>query len=100
MIRKVLIGFICCCFCTTLVVAQEKKDTAFQSLYQRYYQLFGTNQKEKFYKASAEIQKYYKKRGDLTAYYKIRQNEIFYDTQYGESYKAIKKVHEIVPFEE
>lgn len=96
MIRKVLIGFICCCFCTTLVVAQEKKDTAFQSLYKRYYQLFGTNQKEKFYKASAEIQKYYKKRGDLTAYYKIRQNEIFYDTQYGESYKAIKKVHEMM----
>ncbi|MBO7115651.1 MAG: HAMP domain-containing histidine kinase [Prevotella sp.] len=96
MIRKVLIGFICCCFCTTLVVAQEKKDTAFQSLYKRYYQLFGTNQKEKFYKASAEIQKYYKKRGDLTAYYKIRQNEIFYDTQYGESYKAIKKVHDMM----
>lgn len=96
MIRKVLIGFICCCFCTTLVVAQEKKDTAFQSLYQRYYQLFGTNQKEKFYKASAEIQKYYKKRGDLLTYYKMRQNEIFYDAQYGESYKAIKKVHEMM----
>ena len=96
MIRKVLIGFICCFFCTTIAVAQEKKDTAYQRLYQRYYQLFGTNQKEKFYQVSAEIQKYYKSRGDLTAYYKMRQNEIFYDTQHGESYKAIKKVHEML----
>lgn len=95
MMRKVLIGIVCCLFCAMLM-AQEKPDTAFQKLYQRYYQLFGTNQKKEFYKASAEIQKHYKKRGDLLTYYKFRQNEIFYDTQFGEPYKAIKKVHEMM----
>ena len=94
--RKVLIGFICCFFCAVIVTAQEKTDTAFQRLYQHYYQLFSSNQKDEFYKTSSEIQRHYRSNGDLVTYYKMRQNEIFFDTQHGEIYKAIKKAAEML----
>ena len=81
-----------CCFATA--EAKEKNDTAFQKLYQHYFQLYGEPDKEKeFFEASEQMKAYYLKKGNKTSYYKIRQNEVLYDTENGRIYRAIKRAN-------
>ena len=55
-----------CCFATA--EAKEKNDTAFQKLYQHYFQLYGEPDKEKeFFEASEQMKAYYLKKGILKA---------------------------------
>ena len=76
--------------------AEETKDSAYMALYHHYYQLFDTDSAEEFYKTSEQLQDRYMKRGEIVSYYKIRQNEIFYDADHGEFYKAIKKANDLL----
>ena len=92
MIRRVLISFLFACFCS-LLIAQEQADTTFQRLYQYYFELFSSNKQDEFYQISEKIQQHFLDKKDIVSYYKIRQNEILYDTQHGEIYKAIKKAN-------
>ena len=83
--------------CSATLVAQQKPDTAFQKLYQQYYQLYGTPDKEKeFFAASEQMQSYYLKNGKKLSYYKILQNEVLYDTENGHTYRALKRTYEIM----
>lgn len=91
MIRRVLISLLL--FCSYSLMAQEQSDTAFKRLYQHYFELFSSNKKDEFYKTSVKIQQYFIAKKDFVSYYKIRQNEILFDTQHGETYKAIKKAN-------
>ncbi len=91
MIRRVLISLFLFCSCS--LMAQEQTDTAFQRIYRHYFELFSSNKKDEFYKTSDLIQKYYLTKKDIINYYKIRQNEILFDTQHGETYKSIKKAN-------
>ena len=76
---------------------KEKQDTAFQSLYQRYFRLYGEPDKEKeFYEASEQMKAYYQKAGKTNSYYKIRQNEVLYDAENGKTFRAIKRANEIL----
>ena len=92
MIRRFLISLLLVCSC--ILMAQEQPDTAFQRLYRHYFELFSSsNKQDEFYQTSETIQKYFLDKKDLVSYYKIRQNEILFDTQHGETYKAIKKAN-------
>ena len=91
MIRRVLISLFLFCSCS--LMAQEQTDTAFQRIYRHYFELFSSNKKDEFYKTSDLIQKYYLTKKDIINYYKVRQNEILFDTQHGETYKSIKKAN-------
>ena len=91
MIRRALISLFLFCSCS--LMAQEQSDSAFTKLYQHYFDLFGSNKKSEFYKTSEKIQQYFIAKKDIINYYKIRQNEILFDTQHGETYKAIKKAN-------
>lgn len=92
MIRRFFILLIISCTLTK-AWAQEPIDTTTQRLYQRYYQLFATKDRKAFYDASEAILKHFQEKGDLLSYYKIRQNDVLYETQHGELYKALVKAN-------
>ena len=75
---------------------QAQTDTAYQRLYQRYYQLYGVTDKEAFYDVSQQLQQYYLDKGDMPLYYQTRQEEIFYEANHGEAYKAIVEANELL----
>ena len=81
---------------TLAALAQEQKDSTFQKLYQRYTQLHDTNHKDAFHEVSREFQEYYRKKGNLEAYYKLRQNDILYDANHGEAYRAINEANQML----
>ena len=95
MIRKILFLSIGLFYALTLS-AEEKYDSAYMALYHHYYQLFDTDSAEEFYEISEQMQQRYVKKGNMLSYYKIRQNEIFYDAEHGEFYKAIKKANDLL----
>ena len=95
MIRKIFIlafGL----FLALTIVAKEEVDSAFINLNHRYYHLFDTDSTEEFYKVSAQLLQHYQDKGDFDGYYSIRQNEIMYDANHGESYKAIKRANDML----
>lgn len=94
MIRKILILSVGLFWAFTLLA--EEKDSAYMALYRHYYQLFDTDSTEEFYKTSELMQERYVEKGNILSYYKIRQNEIFYDADHGEFYKAIKKANDLL----
>lgn len=95
MIRRILIWSIACFFALT-TSAKEMTDSSYLALYHHYYRLFSTDLKEEFYEASYQLQQNYLKRGQTQSYYKIRQNEVFYDAEHGNSYLAIKKANDMM----
>ena len=78
------------------VSAREQADTLLLNLTRQFYQLLDTDQKEKFYEVSEQLQQMFLEKGDWINYYTIRQNEIVYDTNHGDAYKAIKKANDML----
>ena len=92
MIRKIIILSVTLFFALT-TSAKEELDSAFKALYLHYYQLYDTDSIDEFYKISEQLQQKHLKDGDMTSYYIIRQNEILYDAEHGQAYKAIQKAN-------
>ena len=95
MIRRILIWSIGFFFALT-TSAKEMTDSAYLALYHHYYRLFSTDLAEEFYEASKQLQQNYLKKGQVLSYYKVRQNEVFYDADHGNSYLAITKANDMM----
>lgn len=95
MIRRIII-LSTTIFLALTISAGEKLDSAFIALYRHYYQLYDTDSIDEFYKVSELIQQKHLKNGDMNDYYVVRQNEILYDAEHGEAYKAIKKANALL----
>ena len=95
MIRRILFWSVAFFFALT-TSAKETTDSAYLALYHHYYQLFNTDLSEEFYAASNQMQQNFLEKGQILSYYKIRQNEIFYDAEHGNSYLAIKKANDMI----
>lgn len=78
-------------------IAREARDTAFQKLYQRFYMLYGQPEREKeFFEAAEQMKAHYLKNGDKLSYYQIWQNEVLFDTENGNIYRAITRSNDIL----
>ena len=95
MIRRIIIWSITLFFALN-TSAKEATDSAYLALYHHYYQLFNTDLTEEFYAASHLMQQNFLEKGQILYYYKIRQNEIFYDAEHGNSYLAIRKANDLL----
>lgn len=89
---------ICLTFilCPAFALCEEKEDTAFNKLFERYYQLYQDSDEKAFYEASRQMMEYYQKQGNTQSYYKVMLNEVLYDSEHGQSYRAIKKAGELL----
>ena len=89
---------ICLTFilCPAFALCEEKEDTAFNKLFERYYQLYQDSDEKAFYEASRQMMEYYQKQGNTQSYYKVLLNEVLYDSEHGQSYRAIKKAGELL----
>ena len=76
--------------------AKEQIDTAFVNLSRQYFKLFNTDHKKEFYETSERLKKMCLEKGDMDEYYSARRNEIIYDTNHGDAYKAIKKANDMM----
>ena len=77
--------------------AQAKADSTFQRLYQQYYRLRDTDDKEAFYDASRQLQQYSLDKGDMTYYYRLRQEKIYFDANHAvEPNKMIMEANELL----
>ena len=77
--------------------ADEPTDTAFMRLYQEYFKLYGEDGKEKeFYAASDKMLEHFREKGQLDRYYKIRMNEVLYDTEHNQPFRAIKRANKML----
>lgn len=72
-------------------IAKMEPDSAFKSLYRRYFELFSDSNEVAFFDASNQMKEYYLQRNHKDSYYKVCLNEILYDTERGKSYRAIKR---------
>lgn len=95
MIRRNIVLLVTLFF-TFSTSAKEMTDSAYLALYHHYYQLFNTDHKKEFYEASIQLQQEQLRRGKITSYYKLRQNEILYEAEHGDIYKAIKKASDLL----
>ena len=89
---------ICLTFilCPAFALCEEKEDTAFNKLFERYYQLYQDTDATAFYDISRQMMDYYQKQGNTQSYYKVMLNEVLYDSEHGQSYRAIKKAGELL----
>ena len=94
--RKILLFTLLFTLFATNLVAEEQKDTAFENLYRRYFQLYTEGNESIFYDASAKMKEYYLSNNKYDSYYKIALNEILYDTEQGKTYRAIKKCNNLL----
>ena len=78
---------------STPLHAKEQQDTAFNSLYKQYYELYEKEDEQKFQEVSDQMKDHYLKKGNKLSFYKMRVNEVLYDAEHGKSYRAIKKAH-------
>ena len=77
--------------------ADEQSDTAFIRLYQEYFRLYGENDKEEeFFDASKQMLDHFREKGQLDRYYKIRMNEVLYDTEHNQPFRAIKRANKML----
>lgn len=95
MLRTIISSIVGLIF-TFSALAQAQTDSTFNKLYQRYYQLYGTNEKGAFYDASKQLQQYYLDKGDMTAYYRTRQEEIFYEANHEQSSRAVIDANQLL----
>ena len=72
-------------------IAKIEPDSAFKSLYRRYFELFSDSNEVAFFDASNQMKEYYLQHNHKDSYYKVCLNEILYDTERGKSYRAIKR---------
>lgn len=89
---------ICLTFilCPAFALCEEKEDSVFDKLYERYYQLYQDTDATAFYDISRQMMDYYQKQGNTQSYYKVMLNEVLYDSEHGQSYRAIKKAGELL----
>ena len=89
---------ICLTFilCPAFALCEEKEDTAFNKLFERYYQLYQDTDATAFYDISRQMMDYYQKQGNTQSYYKVMLNVVLYDSEHGQSYRAIKKAGELL----
>ena len=74
--------------------AEEKKDTAFASLYERYMKAYNEpNSEKEFYQLSKQMMDHYLAEGAYESYYNVKLNESLYDAENGHSYNALKKAN-------
>lgn len=95
MLRTIISSIVSLIF-TFSALAQAQTDSTFNKLSQRYYQLYGTNDKGAFYDASKQLQQYYLDKGDMTAYYRTRQEEIFYEANHEQSSRAVIDANQLL----
>ena len=95
MIRKIGILSVVLLLALTMS-AKEEMDSALLALYRHYYQLYDSDSIKEFYDISDQLQRMYLERGDLPSYYAIRQNEVLYNAEHGQAYKAIKMANAIL----
>ena len=95
MLRTIIISVASLAFALT-VSAQEQDSSAFQKLYNHYYELYEANDTGAFYNTSHQIQNYFLERHDMTLYYRTRQEEIRYESEHGQAYKAIMDARELL----
>ena len=95
MSRRFLMWFVALFF-AVVASAEEQADTTGANLIRRFHQLLNTDRKEEFYQVSERLQQMYKENGNLSDYYSARNNEIIYDANHGEAYKAIKKANDML----
>ena len=89
---------ICLTFilCPAFALGTEQEDSVFDKLYERYYQLYQDTDATAFYDISRQMMDYYQKQGNTQSYYKVMLNEVLYDSEHGQSYRAIKKAGELL----
>jgi signal transduction histidine kinase len=89
---------ICLLFVLTpaFALGTEQEDSVFDKLYERYYQLYQDTDATAFYDISRQMMDYYQKQGNTQSYYKVMLNEVLYDSEHGQSYRAIKKAGELL----
>lgn len=95
MLRKTI---FCLLFVLTpaFALGTEQEDSVFDKLYERYYQLYQDTDATAFYDISRQMMDYYQKQGNTQSYYKVMLNEVLYDSEQGQSYRAIKKAGELL----
>lgn len=93
--RTIILSAICL-ITVSAMSAQSQTDSVFTKLYQRYHQLYGSNDKEAYYDAARQLKKYYLDKGDTTPYYRVRQEEIFYEANHEQSSKAVMDANQLL----
>ena len=79
------------------VQAQEQEDTAYQHMRKEYLNYYNNpHENQKFYEYSEKMKAYYIKHNNLDSYYKVKINEALYDTEHGNTYRAVKKANDIL----
>ena len=96
MIRRILILSVSLFLALPMLADGETSDSVLIGLFRQYYRLYDTDSTEEFYKLSGQILQIYRERKDLDTYYIMRQNEISYDADHGEPYKAITKANNVL----
>lgn len=96
MLRTIIISIVGFIYSFSAFAQGTHTDSTFQKLYQRYYQLYGGNDKEAFYDAARQLKEYYLDRGDTTPYYRVRQEEIFYEANHEQSSKAVIDANQLL----
>ena len=74
-------------------IAKMEADSAFKSLYSRYFELYSDSNEVAFFDVSNQLKEYYLQHNHKDSYYKVCLNEILYDTERGKSYRAIKRAN-------
>ena len=76
---------------SSAAIAKIETDSAFNSLYRKYFDLYADSNETAFFDVSNQLKEYYLDHNNKNSYYKVCLNEILYDTEQGKSYRAIKR---------
>lgn len=96
MLRTIILSMIgSICFLPAFAQSSQA-DSTFNKLNQRYYQLYGGNDKEAYYEAARQLKKYYLDRGEATPYYRVCQEEVFYNANHEQSSKAVMDANKLL----
>ena len=91
--RAYIILLLAMCFIAAFlpITAEEKVDTAFQSLLREYNEIYTVPGKEaQFLELSNRMKAYYLDQKDYNNYYVILLNQALYKSEHGKAYEAIK----------
>lgn len=91
--RAYIILLLAMCFIVAFlpIAAEEKVDTAFQSLLREYNEIYTVPGKEaQFLELSNRMKTYYLEQKDYNNYYVILLNQALYKSEHGKAYEAIK----------
>jgi signal transduction histidine kinase len=93
----ILLLAVCCTAFFLSIRAKEKVDTAFQSMLQKYDEVYKAPNKEKqFFELSNRIRAHYLEQKDYSNYYDILLNQALYKSEHGKVYEAIKEANDMM----